>query len=243
MLRQLDLNLNYEKTFMIALPSIAFGGFSGSAKGVTARYTDGRSVLSLRSHPTGTATAIQVARRASLSKISKSWRNLTDEQMAAWESLSEHFTGASSLGTKVKLSGFNLYVRLNSNRIMAGNSILSDAPAAVSALPEVSYSEIWVTPSTLVIKDIVSQDSPLKLVVKMSAPQSSGVSSGWSKTVIVSHGLSDDWGDVDMTMLYFSTIGVYPTVGQKVLVEMYWLDTETGLTGVSALDSMICMSE
>ena len=38
---------------MIALPSIAFGGFSGSAKGVTARQVGGRSILSLKCFPTG----------------------------------------------------------------------------------------------------------------------------------------------------------------------------------------------
>lgn len=32
---------------MIALPSIAFGGFSGAAKGVTARQVGGRSILSV----------------------------------------------------------------------------------------------------------------------------------------------------------------------------------------------------
>ena len=62
---------------MIALPSIAFGGFSGSAKGVTARYQDGRSILSLKSYPTGEATVLQIARRTSLKKITKTWPLLT----------------------------------------------------------------------------------------------------------------------------------------------------------------------
>ena len=43
---------------MIALPSIAFGGFSGSAKGVTARQTGGRTVLSVKSYPTGCGSNI-----------------------------------------------------------------------------------------------------------------------------------------------------------------------------------------
>ena len=66
---------------MIALPSIAFGGFSGSAKGVTARQVGGRSILSLKCFPTGVATSAQVARRASMSKITKSWKTLTEAQM------------------------------------------------------------------------------------------------------------------------------------------------------------------
>ena len=107
---------------MIALPSIAFGGFSGSAKGVTARQVGGRSILSLKCYPTGVATGAQLVRRASLKKISKSWVTLTNEQRQEWDRLAEHATGASSLGQKAELSGLNLYVRLNANRVMAGEA-------------------------------------------------------------------------------------------------------------------------
>ena len=88
---------------MIALPSIAFGGFSGSAKGVTARQVGGRSILSVRSWPTGQTTSAQVVRRASLSKITKSYKTLTAEQMQAWENLAEHASGQSVFGQKAEL--------------------------------------------------------------------------------------------------------------------------------------------
>ena len=78
---------------MIALPSIAFGGFSGSAKGVTARFQDGRSILSLKAYPSGYATAAQMVRRSALAKISKSYKNLSDAEHKAWENLAEHATG------------------------------------------------------------------------------------------------------------------------------------------------------
>lgn len=48
---------------MIALPSIAFGRFSVSAKGVTARQVSGRSILSVKCWPTGEATGAQLVRR------------------------------------------------------------------------------------------------------------------------------------------------------------------------------------
>ena len=82
---------------MIALPSIAFGGFSGSAKGVTARYQDGRSILSLKSYPTGETTIAQLAHRTNFSKINKSYKLLSDAQMRAWENLAEHASGSFSI--------------------------------------------------------------------------------------------------------------------------------------------------
>lgn len=60
--------------------------------------------------------------------------------MREWDRLAEHASGASSLGQKAEISGLNLYIRLNSYRVMAGESMMADAPAAEVAVPNVSYS-------------------------------------------------------------------------------------------------------
>lgn len=228
---------------MIALPSIAFGGFSGSAKGVTARQVGGRSILSLKCYPSGFATNAQVVRRASLSKITKSYKNLTDSQMKEWERLAEHTSGQSIFGQKAQLAGINLYVRLNANRVMAGETLIADAPAAVVAVPNISYSAVEVTPQLVIFGGIKHESAPFKLVVKMSGSQSSGISNGWSKTVIISSDTEDDWGEADLTKLYLQTIGVEPTPGQKVFIEAYWMDTSTGFTGQVFKDSVIVTGE
>ena len=228
---------------MIALPSIAFGGSSGSAKGVTARYQDGRSILSLKSYPTGEATVLQIARRTSLKKITKTWPLLTDQQRLDWERLAEHASGASVFGQKAKLSGINLFVRLNSNRQMAGEALLTDAPNSNAASPNVEYSNLYVTPDLVAFTGIRHQPSPYKLVVKMSASQSPGISNGWSKTVIISGDTEDDWGEANVTELYLNKIGAAATPGQKVFVETYWLDTETGFTGQAERDCVVCTGE
>ena len=228
---------------MIALPSIAFGGFSGSAKGVTARQVGGRSVLSLKCFPTGAATGAQLVRRASLKKISKSWKALSSEQMREWDRLAEHASGASSLGKKAEISGLNLYIRLNSYRVMAGESMMADAPAAEVAVPNVSYSQVVVTPELVVFGGIKHESAPLKFVVKMSVSQSAGVSNGWSKTVIITPGMEDDWGEADVTRLYLKTIGVEPVPGEKVFIETYWLDTATGFTGLECRDTVVVTGE
>ncbi len=228
---------------MQALPSIAFGGFSGSAKGVTARQVGGRTILSVKSFPTGQATAAQVARRASLTKITKSYKLLSDSQMLDWERLAEHCSGASVFGQKAQMTGINLYVRLNANRVMAGEVIISDAPVAQVAVPNVYYNNVAVTPQLVIFGGIKHESAPYKMVVKMSGAQSPGISNGWSKTVIISSDTEDDWGEADLTKLYLKTIGVEPTPGQKVFIEAYWLDTSTGFTGQVFKDSVIVTGE
>ena len=156
---------------MIALPSIAFGGFSGSAKGVTARQVGGRSILSLKCFPNGVATYAQVARRASMSKITKSWKTLTEAQMLGWDHLAEHTSGQSVFGQAAQISGLNLYIRLNVSRTMAGESILHDAPEQLVCLPNVVYDKLWVTTKNIVIKGI-THEAGYKLVIKMSATTS-----------------------------------------------------------------------
>ena len=208
---------------MIALPSIAFGGFSGSAKGVTARQVGGRSILSLKCYPTGVATGAQLARRASLKKISKSWVTLSNEQRSEWDRLAEHASGASVFGQKAELSGMNLYVRLNANRVMAGEAVMADAPAAQVAVPNVVYGSVAVTPQYMAMGGIKHE--------------------GWSKTVIITPGMEDDWGEADVTTLYMKTIGVEPTPGQKVFVEAYWLDTDSGFAGQVAKEAVIVTGE
>ena len=192
---------------MIALPSIAFGGFSGSAKGVTARQVGGRSILSVKCWPTGAATGAQLIRRASLKKISKSWKELTFDQMRDWDRLAETATGQSVFGQAAQLSGMNLYVRLNANRAMAGEPLMTNAPLHTVAVPNVEYEQVVVTPELMVIGGIKHQPDPFKLVVKMSSSQSAGISNGWSKTVIITPGMEDDWGEADVTRLYLKTIG------------------------------------
>ena len=228
---------------MIALPSIAFGGFSGSAKGVTARQVGGRSILSVRSWPTGQTTTAQVVRRASMSKITKSYKTLTAAQMQAWENLAQHCSGASVFGQKAELSGINLYVRLNANRVMAGEAIVADAPLGQVAVPNVEYSNVSVTPQLIVFGGIKHESAPYKMVVKMSGSQSAGISNGWSKTVIISSEVEEDWGEANVTKLYLKTIGVEPTPGQKVFIEAYWMDTSTGFTGQIFKDSVIVTGE
>lgn len=228
---------------MIALPSIAFGGFSGSAKGVTARQVSGRSILSLKCWPTGMATAAQVVRRTSMAKITKSYKTLTTLQQKEWEKLAAHTTGASVFGQKAQLSGMNLYVRLNANRVMAGEPIISDAPAQVVAIDVASCRDIIVAPSIVILNGIKHQAFPHKLVVKMSAPLSPGISNAWSKTVILSSSVEDDWGGADVTEFYTKAIGISPIEGQKVFVELYWVDTVTGFTGEPVKTAVIVMTD
>ena len=215
---------------MIANPSIAFNEFSGSAKGVTARFTKGRTVLSVRSYPTGLATAAQLVSRNSLNKISRAYKQLSDSQQLAWGILAERLNSRTVLGSKIKLTPHNSFVRLNCNRALAGEGILMDPPVEKN-IPLVRFAAFYVNSEEVTVEEVQQPDNNYKLVVKMTGAQSAGVSNAWSKTVVISSAEDADWGDLDLTDAFAEVKGTSPADGMKYFVEMYWLDAETGFTG------------
>ena len=215
---------------MIANPSIAFNEFSGSAKGVTARFTKGRTVLSVRSYPTGLATAAQLVSRNSLNKISRAYKQLSDSQQLAWGILAERLNSRTVLGSKIKLTPHNAFVRLNCNRALAGEGILMDPPA-MKTIPLVHFAAFYVNANEVTVDSVQQPDDNYKLVVKMTGAQSAGVSNAWSKTVVISSAEDAEWGDLDLTDAFAEVKGTSPADGMKYFVEMYWLDAETGFTG------------
>ena len=225
---------------MKALPSIAFNEFRGSAGDVTARVSQGRQVLSARTIPSKDKTPAQAVSRNRLSKISRSYKKLSDGQMKAWAALAEKMKGISTFGQAAELTPHNAFVRINSNLQMVGEPMLEDAPAYINDVPEVLYEDLWISPDMIVFTGLEQPSESHVLVFKMTPALSPGVSSGWGQTVIITPGMAPDWGDADMTALYTSVMGVAPEAGKKYFCEFYWLDKKTGFTGESMAISAVC---
>lgn len=225
---------------MKALPSIAFNEFKGSAGDVTARVSKGRQVLSTRCQHSHVKTGPQAVSRNRLSSISRSFRKLSDSQMKEWVILAERMKGISTFGKAAELTAHNAFVRINTNRALAGMPMLESAPVYTSDVPEVDYDDFWVTPDRIIFVGLNQLSVHHRLVVKMSQTTSAGVSSGWNNIVIITPALSPDWGDADITEAYIDRIGFAPVSGQKYFLSFWWMDSETGFTGESMAASTIC---
>lgn len=228
---------------MKVVPSIAFGDFAGSAGDVTARSVGGRTILNHKAYQNKVKSAAQCSSRNTLSKVSRAYKQLTDSQMKAWGALAGHLKGISTFGKAAEMTAHNAFVRINANREMASEGMLVDAPDYRCDVPEVDWDAIWVTPVRVLFTGIENPTGSYKLVVKMSAGQGAGVSKGWSKTVVVSPGMVDNWGDAALTQLYTKKIGFMPAVGDKVFIELYWLDPATGFVGETMRTTRVCITE
>ena len=225
---------------MIAKPSIAFSDFSGTAKEVTARNVNGRNILSLRAKQSSVVTPAQAQSRNTLSKISRAYKQLSDSEMTAWEVLASHLKGISTFGSPAQLTAHNAFVRINTNLLLVGEPIRKEAPSYTNDVPEVLYQDLWITPEMIIFTGLEQPSDSHVLVFKMSHALSSGVSSGWGKTVIISPGMTPDWGDADLTTLYTEVMGLAPEAGKKYFCEFYWLDKSTGFTGEAMAISAVC---
>lgn len=112
-------------------PSIAFEEMSGSAKGVTAAKAKGRKYLRNRGYGKKTSTASQSTVKGIFKQLSQSWKNLTTAQISAWNNLAQSQAGRSILGNAAKISGLNLYQRLNFWIIRCGGNAVANPPALV----------------------------------------------------------------------------------------------------------------
>lgn len=228
---------------MKALPSIAFNDFSGTAGNVTACSTSGGTILSVRPFPCKVCSQSQRTRRNALVAISRAYRQLTNNQMKGWAALAEKMKGTSLFGKSAELTAHNAFVRVNSNRRMLGQPLLTDAPDCQHCIPAVTCGGILVTTRRILISGIGTPSGDYRLAVKMSAGKSPGVSSAWNDTVIITPGIVDDWGDASLTAPYNDKIGFLPKEGEKVFVELCWIDPASGMTGEPERTVIVCVSE
>lgn len=107
---------------------------SGSYQGITSSRNRFGQYVRTRATPVNPNSSAQGSVRARMSLNSIAWRDLTDEQRAGWESLGSQMTRTDALGQSYTLNGFEAYCSVNNNKLAAGDTVVSAAPALVAPL-------------------------------------------------------------------------------------------------------------
>lgn len=212
------------------IPSIAFEEMSGSAKGVTAAKTRGRKYIRNKGAGSSSRTSSQASVKSIFKQLSQSWKSLTNEQILAWTTLAQSQAGRSVLGTASKITGANLYTRLNYWIVFCGGTALSDPPAlrGVEAPPD----------ADIVLKDNdftfsmngepSEHQEDLRLVILASPQQSNGVTRAYSKAVgftSVKEAVSEVY---EIKADYEAKHGAITTAAPKIFLKWFFVDTKTG---------------
>ena len=164
------------------LPSIAFEEMSGSAKGVTAAKTRGRKYIRNRGYGGSVRTSDQASVKAVFKRLSQAWQSLTNAQILAWNAAAGTAEARSVLGTKTKITGSNLFMRLNYWVVYCGGSVMSNPPALTGVeAPADATITLSATAFTFKLNAVPSSTTNLKLIICSSAPQSNGISKAYAK--------------------------------------------------------------
>ena len=211
------------------IPSIAFEEMSGSAKGVTAAKNKGRKFIKNRGYGGRIGTPDQAKNKGVMKMITTSWKSLTNEQILAWNKLALSQEAKSILGTKAKISGLNLFQRLNFWVVKLGGSLMLNPPT-LEGVETPSSATITCTSAafTFTLDQPIADNGGIYLVIQASEGQSNGVSRAYGKAVQI-HVEEEPTADaIDIKAAYEAKHGVLNTGAPKVFFRYFYVNSSTG---------------
>lgn len=78
--------------------------------------------------PTNPRTVFQQSGRGVFTQLTQNWSSISDAERTSWNNAVENFTKTDVFGDQRKLSGKSLYVSLNKERLLMGDTIINTAP-------------------------------------------------------------------------------------------------------------------
>ena len=210
-------------------PSIAFDEMSGSAKGVTAAKTRGRKYIRNRGYGGSTRTSFQSSVKAVFKQLSQAWQGLTNEQILAWNAAANTAQGKSVLGTKAKITGSNLFMRLNYWVVYCGGNILT-TPPVLSGVVAPAAATISLTSSamTFTLAEIPADVTNVKLIIQASEPQSNGITRAYSKAAAFDDPMTPVATAINIKAKYDAKCGTPNAGNPKVFFRYFYVNTATG---------------
>ncbi len=211
------------------IPSIAFEEMSGSAKGVTAAKVKSRKYISNRGYCGSVRTADQAKVKGVFKRLTTMWRGLTNDQILAWNKLALSQEARSVLGTKGKISGANLFTRLNYWIVACGGSPETTPPTLVG-VENPSSATIVCQGETFTFKldQALADNGGIFLVIEASEGQSNGVSRAHSKAAQIKMVEEPTAAAIDIRADYVAKNGAPSAAAPKIFFRYYYVNSSTG---------------
>lgn len=190
--------------------------------------------------PVNTNTLAQVAVRGRLSGRAIGWRGLTNAQRLQWNNAVASFASTNIFGDIKNPTGFNLYIKLNSNLLNAGAAVISvpPLPLAVSALTLLTATQIQNGATSLVFA-AAPTPADHRLIIRGTAPVSPGRSFVKSEFRQISSIAPAQASPFVATVDYATKFGGPGLTGQKIFFEAHYINTVTGQQGAKISASCI----
>lgn len=192
--------------------------------------------------PINPQTSAQSQVRGVLTALSQGWRELTQAQIAAWNSAVVNFQSTDIFGDIKKPSGINLYVKLNSNLNYAGSAtVLDEPPALTSAPPYVPFSATATAgaPTLSIVFSPTPVPANTAYVVEATACQSPGktfLKNAFRKIKVIPAAGTTPNNALSAYVTKFGDL----IAGEKIALRIKAVDTVTGVAGqFSAIEIIV----
>lgn len=192
--------------------------------------------------PTNPNTTSQSLVRQIFTQISQSWRGLSDAQRKQWRAATENFKRTNIFGDIGRLSGFNLYQKLNNNLNQIGESSVSvpPLPTEVQGFTSLSLANNK-TAGTMAVSFAPAINADVKVLVFATAPQSAGKNFVKSEYRLIKVLDSTDLTGVDLVTEYAAKFGAQGAIGTKTFIKFVPIELNTGVPGAELSASDIAV--
>lgn len=185
--------------------------------------------------PANPQTPAQQKVRADMAANAKAYSVLTEAQRDSFIEAAKEVVNKNIFGDNAKLSGINLFTRLNNNLKLIGESTIASAPApiAIDYLPIIAASVAKGTPA-MSLTFANAQAAGTHVVIRATSGLSAGKNFVKSEFRII--GTVDDITATpyDILALYVEKFGEVPAAGKKIFFESYVIDDSTGYSSQRA---------
>lgn len=178
--------------------------------------------------PANPNTVAQQTARAFVTTVSQGWSALTEPQRIEWRERAIDFSRKNIFGDETKLSGYNLFCKLNVNRVKLG--------VGISASPPFFDPPFIIKPSSFVVDTVgvtmVLGWTPAAVATNLlyiyaTPGLSTGINfvdSEYRFIKAVTSGTSND-----IVTAYVAVFGLFPPAGSKVFVRIASIKTLVGI--------------
>jgi len=185
--------------------------------------------MKAKKSPINPRSRFQSTQRSYYSHLSQLWRTLTEEQRREWIEFAKLYTYLNDFGEAFFLTGFNIFIRLNTNLMSVSAAVLS-VPVVPSAFPVVRMTSITFNVGGDSIGFFWSGTIPAGYGVKFfaSRPMNAGVTVVGKNLRYFSLRQGQLTGGADESIDYRTKFGVIGPIGSRIWGSMSIVQTSSG---------------
>ena len=168
--------------------------------------------------PANPRTDRQRVVRGLLAQQARRFDTLTDAQQNAWNVAAAGFQSVPTLGQSGKLTGLQLFTRINCKLGLLGQDVVDTPPAGAPVFPDLAPQNLVITNTSgvITVKLTCPADPGQNTVLRASPPQNAAVRACKNFRFIGTCPTPAD-GSADITSLYVAEFGAVP-VGKRLFV-------------------------